>query len=126
MCFTTGYSEASGEGTPQGGPLSPLLSNLVLDELDRELERRGHRFVRYADDCNVYVRSEAAGRRVMTSITRFVERRLRLQVNAEKSAVAHPWQRSFLGFTLMGGDRCRADAHRRQGPHTVQRTGCGH
>jgi RNA-directed DNA polymerase len=95
-----GLFEASHEGTPQGGPLSPLLSNLVLDELDRELERRGHRFVRYADDCNIYVRSEAAGRRVMTSITRFIERRLKLQVNAEKSAVAHPWQRSFLGFTL--------------------------
>lgn len=95
-----GLFEASHEGTPQGGPLSPLLSNLVLDELDRELERRGHRFVRYADDCNVYVRSEAAGRRVMASITRFIERRLKLQVNAEKSAVAHPWQRSFLGFTL--------------------------
>jgi len=82
------------------GVSSPLLANLVLDELDRELERRGHRFVRYADDCNIYVRSEAAGRRVMMSITRFIERRLRLQVNAEKSAVAHPWQRSFLGFTL--------------------------
>jgi RNA-directed DNA polymerase len=95
-----GPFEASSEGTPQGGPLSPLLSNLVLDELDRELERRGHCFVRYADDCNVYVRSEAAGRRVMASITRFIERRLKLQVNAEKSAVAHPWQRSFLGFTL--------------------------
>jgi RNA-directed DNA polymerase len=95
-----GLLEAGREGTPQGGPLSPLLSNLVLDELDRELERRGHRFVRYADDCNIYVRSEAAGRRVMASITRFIERRLKLQVNAEKSAVAHPWQRSFLGFTL--------------------------
>ncbi len=95
-----GLFEASHEGTPQGGPLSPLLSNLVLDELDRELERRGHRFVRYADDCNIYVRSETAGRRVMASITRFIERRLKLQVNAEKSAVAHPWQRSFLGFTL--------------------------
>ena len=95
-----GLFEASHEGTPQGGPLSPLLSNLVLDELDRELERRGHRFVRYADDCNIYVRSEAAGRRVMANITRFIERRLKLQVNAEKSAVAHPWQRSFLGFTL--------------------------
>jgi RNA-directed DNA polymerase len=95
-----GVVAASREGTPQGGPLSPLLSNLVLDELDRELERRGHRFVRYADDCNIYVRSEAAGRRVMASITRFIERRLKLQVNAEKSAVAYPWQRSFLGFTL--------------------------
>jgi RNA-directed DNA polymerase len=98
--LANGLFEASREGTPQGGPLSPLLSNLVLDELDRELERRGHRFVRYADDCNIYVRSEAAGRRVMMSITRFIERRLKLQVNAEKSAVAHPWQRPFLGFTL--------------------------
>jgi RNA-directed DNA polymerase len=94
-----GLLEASSEGTPQGGPLSPLLSNLVLDELDRELERRGHRFVRYADDCNIYVRSEAAGYRVMASITRFVERRLKLQVNAEKSAVGRPWQRTFLGYT---------------------------
>jgi RNA-directed DNA polymerase len=95
-----GLLEASLEGTPQGGPISPLLSNLVLDELDRELERRGHRFVRYADDCNIYVRSEAAGHRVMASITRFIERRLKLQVNAEKSAVGRPWQRSFLGYTL--------------------------
>jgi RNA-directed DNA polymerase len=94
--------EASLEGVPQGGPLSPLLSNLVLDELDRELERRGHRFVRYADDCNIYVRSEKAGQRVMASITRFIETRLKLQVNAAKSAVAHPWERSFLGFTLRG------------------------
>jgi RNA-directed DNA polymerase len=83
-----------------GGVLSPLLSNLVLDELDRELERRGHRFVRYADDCNVYVRSEQAGLRVMASLTRFLERRLKLQVNTQKSAVARPWQRSFLGFTV--------------------------
>ena len=95
-----GLFEASHEGTPQGGPLSPLLSNLVLDELDRELERRGHRFVRYADDCNVYVRSEQAGLRVMASLTRFIERRLKLQVNTQKSAVARPWQRSFLGFTV--------------------------
>ena len=95
-----GLFEASQEGTPQGGPLSPLLSNLVLDELDRELERRGHRFVRYADDCNVYVRSEQAGPRVMASLTRFIERRLKLQVNTQKSAVARPWQRSLLGFTV--------------------------
>jgi group II intron reverse transcriptase/maturase len=88
------------EGAPQGGPLSPLLSNIVLDELDRELDRRGHRFVRYADDCNVYVRSERAGQRVMASITRFIERRLRLQVNADKSAVARPEERHFVGFRL--------------------------
>src|SRR5438874_1558570 len=100
------------EGTPQGGPLSPLLSNLVLDELDRELERRSHRFVRYADDCNIYVRSEKAGRRVMASLTRFIERRLKLQINTEKSAVARPWHRSFLGFTVKddpGFRRCIAD-----------------
>src|SRR6516164_5058138 len=95
-----GLFEESREGIPQGGPLSPLLSNLVLDELDRELERRGHRFVRYADDCNIYVRSEKAGRRVMQSVTRFIERRLKLQVNAAKSAVDRPWRRSFLSFTL--------------------------
>jgi RNA-directed DNA polymerase len=107
-----GLFEESGEGTPQGGPLSPLLSNLVLDELDRELERRGHRFVRYADDCNIYVRSEKAGRRVMASLTRFIERRLKLQINTEKSAVARPWHRSFLGFTVKddpGFRRCIAD-----------------
>lgn len=95
-----GIVEESREGTPQGGPLSPLLSNLVLDELDRELERRGHRFVRYADDCNIYVRSEKAGRRVMQSLTGFIERRLKLSVNTDKSAVDRPWARSFLGFTV--------------------------
>src|SRR6266498_4150789 len=83
-----GLVSPSVEGTPQGGPLSPLLSNVVLDELDRELERRGHRFVRYADDCNVYVRSERAGQRVMASVKQFIERRLRLKVNEQKSAVA--------------------------------------
>jgi len=88
------------EGTPQGGPLSPLLSNIVLDELDRELERRKHRFVRYADDCNIYVRSQRAGQRVMTTITRFITQRLKLKVNETKSAVARPGQRKFLGFSF--------------------------
>jgi RNA-directed DNA polymerase len=88
------------EGTPQGGPLSPLLSNIILDDLDKELERRGHRFCRYADDCNIYVRSKAAGERVMESITRFLKRRLRLKVNREKSAVDRPWKRNFLGYTM--------------------------
>jgi RNA-directed DNA polymerase len=88
------------EGTPQGGPLSPLLSNLVLDELDRELERRGLRFVRYADDCNIYVRSERAGQRVMESITRFITQKLKLKVNEAKSAVARPEERKFLGFSF--------------------------
>ncbi len=88
------------EGVPQGGPLSPLLSNIVLDELDRELDERGHRFVRYADDCNVYVRSERSGHRVMASIRSFIKRRLRLEVNAEKSAVSRPEKRHFVGFSL--------------------------
>jgi RNA-directed DNA polymerase len=88
------------EGVPQGGPLSPLLSNIVLDELDAELERRGHRFVRYADDCNIYVRSERAGQRVKASVVSFLERRLRLKVNASKSAVARPEERHFVGFRL--------------------------
>jgi RNA-directed DNA polymerase len=97
------------EGTPQGGPLSPLLSNIVLDELDRELEQRGHRFVRYADDCNIYVRSQRAGERVMESITQFITAKLKLKVNSEKSAVAAPWARKFLGFsfTRSGGWRRR-------------------
>jgi len=88
------------EGTPQGGPLSPLLSNIVLDELDRELERRKHRFVRYADDCNIYVRSRRAGQRVMNSVTGFLTRRLKLKVNEAKSAVARPGERKFLGFSF--------------------------
>ena len=88
------------EGTPQGGPLSPLLSNILLTELDRELERRGHAFCRYADDCNIYVRSQAAGERVMPSITRFLAATLKLTVNATKSAVAPPWERKFLGYSL--------------------------
>ena len=95
-----GIAVASMEGTPQGGPLSPLLSNIMLDDLDRELERRGHRFCRYADDCNVYVRSKHAGERVMDSLTWFLERKLRLKVNQTKSAVARPWERKFLGYSL--------------------------
>jgi RNA-directed DNA polymerase len=98
-----GLVSPSVEGTPQGGPLSPLLSNLVLDELDRELERRGHRFVRYADDCKVYVRSERAGQRVMESVTRFITQKLKLKVNEAKSAVARPQQRKFLGFSFTAG-----------------------
>jgi RNA-directed DNA polymerase len=88
------------EGTPQGGPLSPLLSNVLLDELDKELERRGHRFARYADDCNVYVQSKAAGERVMASLERFLKKRLRLRVNRDKSGVARPWSRKFLGYSV--------------------------
>jgi RNA-directed DNA polymerase len=91
------YPEA---GSPQGGVISPLLSNIVLDELDQELAQRGHRFVRYADDCNIYVRSERAGQRVMASVESFIDRRLRLKVNAAKSAVARPEERHFVGFRL--------------------------
>jgi len=98
-----GLVSPSVEGTPQGGPLSPLLSNLVLDELDRELERRGHRFVRYADDCNIYVRSERAGQRVMESVTQFITQKLKLKVNETKSAVARPQERKFLGFSFTAG-----------------------
>jgi RNA-directed DNA polymerase len=98
-----GQVSPSVEGTPQGGPLSPLLSNLVLDELDRELERRGHRHVRYADDCNIYVRSERAGQRVMKSITQFIMQKLKLKVNETKSAVARPQERKFLGFSFTDG-----------------------
>jgi RNA-directed DNA polymerase len=102
-----GLVSPSVEGTPQGGPLSPLLSNLVLDELDRELERRGHRFVRYADDCNVYVRSERAGQRVMESVTQFITQKLKLKVNEAKSGVARPQERKFLGFSFTAGPEVR-------------------
>jgi len=98
--MTEGVATARREGTPQGGPLSPLLSNILLDDLDKELERRGHAFVRYADDCNIYVRSRRAGERVMASITRFLAERLRLAVNVAESAVDRPWRRSFLGLTM--------------------------
>ncbi len=106
------------EGTPQGGPLSPFLSNVVLDELDRELEARGHRFVRYADDCNIYVRSRRAGERTMESICRFIEKRLKLKVNQAKSGVDLPQNRKFLGFTLTGGGK----PHRRKiAPESLKR-----
>ena len=93
------------EGTPQGGPLSPLLANLLLDDLDKELERRGHRFCRYADDCNIYVRTQPAGERVLASVTRFLEEKLRLGVNREKSAVAPIEERQFLGYRILWDGR---------------------
>ena len=95
-----GLMSARGEGTPQGGPLSPLLSNILLDDLDKELERRGHRFVRYADDCNVYVRSQAAAERVLASLEQWLDRKLHLRINRGKSAVARPWKRRFLGYSV--------------------------
>jgi group II intron reverse transcriptase/maturase len=110
LCLIRRYLEAGmmaegvvsprAEGTPQGGPLSPLLSNVLLTELDQELERRGHVFCRYADDCNIYVRSQLAGERVMASLTRFLADTLKLTVNAAKSAVEAPWKRKFLGYSL--------------------------
>lgn len=95
-----GLVEATEEGTPQGGPLSPLLSNILLDDLDKELERRGHCFCRYADDANIYVRTKRAGDRVMQSVTKFLTRRLKLRVNQDKSAVGRPWNRQFLGYSM--------------------------
>jgi len=95
-----GVTSTRTEGTPQGGPLSPLLSNILLDDLDRELERRGLSFCRYADDCNIYVGSKRAGERVMQAVTAFLEQRLKLKVNASKSAVARPWERKFLGYSM--------------------------
>jgi RNA-directed DNA polymerase len=105
------------EGVPQGGPLSPLLSNLVLDELDKELEKRGHRFVRYADDCNIYVQSERAGQRVMQGVSRFIADKLKLKVNSSKSAVDRPSRRKFLGFSFTGGKSPR----RRIAPKAIDR-----
>ena len=113
----SGLVSAIEEGTPQGGPLSPLLSNIVLNELDRELERRGHRFVRYADDCNIYVGSRRAGQRVMQSISEFITIRLKLWVNSEKSAVGRPWERKFLGFSFTWNREPR----RRIAPAAVKR-----
>ena len=115
--MSNGLTTARREGTPQGGPLSPLLSNILLDELDKELERRGHKFCRYADDCNVYVRSRSAGERVLKSLTTFLERRLRLKVNAEKSAVARPWERKFLGYSFTSQHESRLKV----APGSVQR-----
>src|SRR3989441_7885595 len=112
-----GLVSPSVEGTPQGGPLSPLLSNLVLDEFDRELERRGLRFARYADDCNIYVRSERAGQRVMKSIARFITTKLKLKVNDKKSAVVRPQERKFLGFSFTDGPVIR----RRIAPKAIER-----
>lgn len=103
--MTEGVCVRRDEGTPQGGPLSPLLANLLLDDLDKELERRGHRFCRYADDCNIYVQSQAAGERVLTSVTAFLEGTLKLKVNRVKSAVAPAWERKFLGYRLLAGGR---------------------
>jgi len=116
--MVNGVVVSTEEGTPQGGPLSPLLANILLDDLDKELERRGHRFCRYADDCNVYVKSRRAAERVMASLCAFLETRLKLKVNRTKSAVGRPWQRKFLGFSLYhacGGPRIRL------APQTVQR-----
>ena len=105
--MSDGLIEQRTAGTPQGGPLSPLLSNIVLDELDRELESRGHRFCRYADDCNIYVRSEEAGNRVMASIIEYIEKKLKLRVNREKSGVRHCTKVKFLGYTLLSGGGIR-------------------
>ena len=112
-----GTTQPRVEGTPQGSPLSPLLSNILLDELDKELEGRGHTFCRYADDCNIYVRSEQAGERVMASISRFLEQRLRLRVNREKSVVARPWKRRFLGYSFTRENSPRLKAS----PESVRR-----
>lgn len=112
-----GLVKARDEGTPQGGPLSPLLSNVMLDVLDKELEKRGHRFVRYADDSNIYVASERAGKRVMESITSYLKRKLKLKVNAEKSAVDRPQKRKFLGFSFTYGERPK----RRIAPQALSR-----
>lgn len=112
-----GLVKARDAGTPQGGPLSPLLSNVMLDVFDKELERRGHRFVRYADDSNIYVASERAGKRVMESITLYLQRKLKLRVNTEKSAVDRPQKRKFLGFSFTYGERPR----RRIAPQALSR-----
>lgn len=114
-----GITTVPTEGTPQGGPLSPFLSNVVLDELDRELERRGHRFVRYADDCNIYVKSQRAGERVMASTAQFITKRLKLKVNETKSAIDRPQNRKFLGYTFTGGGY--KPNRRKIAPESIQR-----
>ncbi|MBI3902270.1 MAG: group II intron reverse transcriptase/maturase, partial [Nitrosomonadales bacterium] len=98
--MSDGIVSSRTEGTPQGGPLSPLLSNILLTDLDRELERRGHRFCRYADDCNIYVSSKVAGQHAMDAVTAYLEKKLKLRVNRDKSAVARPWDRKFLGYSV--------------------------
>jgi len=112
-----GLVEPRSEGTPQGGPLSPLLSNILLDDLDKELEKRGHRFCRYADDCNIYVGSRRAGERVLASLSRFLKEILKLAVNPKKSAVDRPWKRKFLGFSITAHRECRV----RVAPQAVER-----
>jgi RNA-directed DNA polymerase len=115
--MVNGCCMASDEGTPQGGPLSPLLANIMLDDLDKELMKRGHRFVRYADDCNIYVKTRRAGERVLQGVKEFVEKRLKLKVNMEKSAVDRPWKRKFLGFSFTNNLEPRL----RLAPKTVKR-----
>lgn len=112
-----GITKDTVEGTPQGGPLSPLLANILLDDLDKELARRGHRFVRYADDCNIFVKSKRAGERVMVSVIHFVEVKLKLKVNRDKSAVDRPWKRKFLGFSFMADEKATI----RLAPKTIKR-----
>ncbi len=112
-----GVVEVPRQGTPQGGPLSPLLSNILLDDLDKELERRGHAFCRYADDCNIYVKSRKAGERVLEGLKQFLEKKLKLKVNEEKSAVDRPWKRTFLGYSMTAHKKPRLKA----GPEAVRR-----
>jgi RNA-directed DNA polymerase len=112
-----GEVESRREGTPQGGPLSPLLANILLDDLDKELERRNHKFCRYADDCNIYVRSQQAGERVMASVTEFLEKKLKLKVNRDKSDVDRPWKRKFLGYTVLS----HKDAKLKPAPESLKR-----
>jgi group II intron reverse transcriptase/maturase len=115
--MVNGCKVASEEGTPQGGPLSPLLANIMLDDLDQELEKRGHKFARYADDCNIYVKSKRAGIRVMESVRYFVEGRLKLKINQAKSAIGRPWNRKFLGFSFTSNQEPRV----RLAPKTIER-----